>query len=212
METAFLEFIRNVYDVIGWPGIVALMAIESACLPLPSELIMPLAGWFLIQEKGLGIEWVFLAAFCGALGNLIGSLAAYWVGAAGGRPLILRYGRYVLISAHDLDRADRLFAKHGDKIIFLSRLLPVVRTFISMPAGVTKMNLARFSVLTFLGSYPFSFGLAYGRYKLGEHWERLRDFMRPAEIPIIILIAIMVLWYAWRHYRRAWHLKGHTTE
>ncbi len=204
IETTLLNFIRNVYDTIGWPGLVALMAIESACIPLPSELIMPFAGWFLIKDNGLGVEWVFLAAFFGAVGNLVGSLAAYWVGAVGGRPFLLRYGKYILISRHDLDVADRWFARHGDGTVFFSRLLPVVRTFISLPAGISKMTIAKFSLFTLLGSYPFSLGLAYGGYKLGEEWERLRDAMRPFDIPILVIIVALIAWYIWRHYKRAW--------
>ncbi len=101
------------------------MAIESACIPLPSEIIMPLAGWFLVDDRGLGVEWLLLAAFCGALGNLIGSLIAYAVGAWGGRPLLLRYGRYVLITRHEVEQAERWFARYGDWAVLVSRVLPV---------------------------------------------------------------------------------------
>ncbi len=204
IETLLLDFIRGVYDAIGWPGLVALMAIESACIPLPSELIMPFGGWFLVKDKGLGPEWVFLAGFFGALGNLLGSLLAYWAGAVGGRPLLERYGKYLLISTHDLDMADRWFTKHGDSTVFFSRLLPVVRTFISLPAGISRMNLFKFSLFTLVGSYPFSTGLAYGGYLLGERWERLRELMRPFDIPILVVLGILFILYVWRHYKRAW--------
>lgn len=204
IEHSLLDFIQNVYDTLGWPGVILLMAIESACIPLPSELIMPLAGWFLGSDKGYGLAWVFFLGFLGALGNLLGSLVAYYVGAKGGRPLLDRYGKYLLISRHELDLADRWFTKYGERVALFSRLLPVVRTFISLPAGISRMNLVKFSIFTFLGAYPFSLGLAYGGYKLGEHWEDLRNAMRPFDIPIIIAIVLLVAWYVWRHWKRAW--------
>ncbi len=177
------------------------MAIESACIPLPSEIIMPLAGWFLVDARGLGVEWLLLAAFCGALGNLIGSLAAYAVGAWGGRPLLLRYGRYLLITRHEVEQADRWFARYGDRAVFISRMLPVIRTFISLPAGIARMNIWRFSILTFVGSFPWSLGLAWAGYLLGENWERIREWMRPADIPILIVLAALVAWYIYRRVR-----------
>jgi membrane protein DedA with SNARE-associated domain len=177
------------------------MAIESACIPLPSEIIMPLAGWFLVDDRGLGVEWLLLAAFCGALGNLIGSLAAYAVGAWGGRPLLLRYGRYLLITRHEVEQAERWFARYGDRAVFISRVLPVIRTFISLPAGIARMNIWRFSILTFVGSFPWSLGLAWAGFILGENWERIRDWMRPADIPILIVLAALVAWYIYRRVR-----------
>jgi len=201
IENLLLDFVQYVYDAIGWPGVVVMMAIESACIPLPSEIIMPLAGWFLIQDHGRGIEWLLLAAFCGALGNLIGSLAAYTVGAWGGRPLLLRFGRYVLISPDEVERAERWFVRYGDRAVFASRVLPVVRTFISLPAGVGRMNVWRFSVLSFVGSFPWSLGLAWAGFVLGENWDRIRDWMRPADIPILIVLVALVAWYMYRRVR-----------
>jgi len=177
------------------------MAIESACIPLPSEIIMPLAGWFLVDARGLGVEWLLLAAFCGALGNLIGSLIAYAVGAWGGRPLLLRYGRYFLITRHEVEQAERWFARYGDRAVFISRVLPVIRTFISLPAGIARMNVWRFSILTFVGSFPWSLGLAWAGFLLGENWERIREWMRPADIPILIVLAALVTWYIYRRVR-----------
>ena len=187
-----------------WPGVVAMMAIESAAIPLPSEIIMPLAGWMLVKDRDLGEAWLLLAAFCGAVGNLLGSLLAYYVGAWGGRPLVLRYGRYLLISHHDLDLADRWFQRYGNWTVFFSRLLPVVRTFISVPAGVARMPVWRFSIYTFAGSFPWSLGLAWAGFLLGENWEDIRDWMRPADIPIIIVVLLLVGLYVYRHVKRAW--------
>jgi membrane protein DedA with SNARE-associated domain len=202
MEEAFLDIIRTVYVAISWPGVVLLMAIESACIPFPSELIMPFAGWFLVKDAGLGLEWVFVLALFGALGNLLGSLVAYAVGAWGGRPFLESYGKYLLISHRDLAIADEWFAKRGEWIVLVSRLLPVVRTFISLPAGIARMNIWRFSIFTLVGAYPFCLGLAYGGYKLGEHWEDLRNAMRPFDIPIGIALVALAALYVWRHVRQ----------
>jgi membrane protein DedA with SNARE-associated domain len=178
------------------------MAIESACIPLPSEIIMPLAGWMLVKDHGLGIPWLFVAAGVGAVGNLGGSLLAYYIGARGGRPLVNRYGRFVLMSPHDLDVAERWFTKYGTWAIFFSRVLPVVRTFISLPAGLARMNAWRFSLYTFAGSLPWSLGLAWAGYILGEHWERIRNWMRPADVPIVIVVVVLIGWYVYRHVKR----------
>ncbi len=201
IEESLLQIITQVYDTLQWPGVVLLMAIESANIPLPSEIIMPLSGWILIQDKGLSVAFVFLAAFCGALGNLLGSWLSYWVGAKGGRPLLERYGKYLLLSREDILRADRWFAKYGEWTVFLTRMMPVVRTFISFPAGVARMNLLKFSVYTFLGSLPWSLGLAYGGYLLGENWESLRAVMRPFDIPIILVIVGVVAFCVWKRVR-----------
>ena len=202
MEDRLLAFVQGVYQAIGWPGVVGLMAIESACIPFPSEIIMPLAGWFLVKEAGLGLPGVLLIAVAGAVGNLLGSLVAYAVGAVGGRPFLERFGRYILISHHDLDQADRLFEKYGEGIVLFSRLLPVIRTFISLPAGVSRMHVVRFSVFTLIGAFPFCFALAYGGYVLGEHWDELRSAMRPFDYPIAAAVVIAVIWYVWHRYRR----------
>ena len=180
------------------------MAIESAAIPLPSELIMPLAGWLLIKDEGLGFEWVLLAGLCGAIGNTLGSLVAYYAGSIGGRPLVLKYGRYILVSRHDLDLADRFFDRWGAWAVFFARLMPIVRTFVSVPAGISKMHLGQFTVFTFAGSFPWSLGLAAGGFFLGENWEDLRTWMRPADIPVAIVLVILFAWYVKRHINRAW--------
>lgn len=179
------------------------MAIESACIPLPSELIMPLAGWMLIKEQSLAVTYVLIAGAYGALGNTIGSAIAYGVGMWGGRPFLEKYGRYILISRHDLNLADHWFKKSGSWSIFASRLLPVVRTFISLPAGIARMHFFKFLVYTFLGSFIWSAGLAYGGYQMGEHWEQIRAVMRPFD-PIIIAIAIaLIAFYVYRHIKHS---------
>ena len=201
IESAFLDIINQIYDAMGWPGVVLLMAVESAAIPFPSELIMPMAGWMLVQAKGDSVWMVWLAAFYGALGNLLGSWIAYWISLKGGRPLLLKYGKYVLITREEIDRAEYLFSKYGDWIVFFSRLLPVVRTFISVPAGISRMNLWRFSIFTFIGSYPWSLGLAYGGFLLGENWEDLRSVMRPFDIPIAAVVVAAAAWFVYRRIR-----------
>jgi membrane protein DedA with SNARE-associated domain len=202
LEQELLYFINHTYGLIQWPGVVALMAIESACIPLPSELIMPLAGWMLIKEESLSAVYTLVAGAYGALGNTIGSAIAYGVGMRGGRPFLEKYGKYILISRHDLDLADRWFNRHGSWAIFISRLLPVVRTFISLPAGIARMHFVKFLIYTFLGSFPWSVGLAYGGYQLGEHWERIRTIMRPFDPIIGALIIALIAFYIYRHLKR----------
>ena len=194
IEILFLGIITQVYGAIGWPGVVFLMAIESAAIPFPSELIMPLAGWLLIQAKGGSVWWVLLAGFYGGVGNLLGSWVAYWISMKGGRPLLLKYGKYVLMSKDEVDKAEIWFNKYGEWAVFIGRLLPVVRTFISIPAGLARMNLWRFSLYTFAGSFIWSLGLAYGGFLLGENWEDLRAVMRPFDIPILLILAAGAIW------------------
>jgi membrane protein DedA with SNARE-associated domain len=201
VEHQILDFIRHVYQILGWPGVVLLMAIESACIPLPSEIIMPLSGWMLIADKGLGVKYVVLVGLCGAVGNVIGSVVAYWVGAWGGRPFLHRYGKYVLVSHHDIEVADRWFDRYGDRIVLVSRLLPVVRTFISFPAGIARMKMRKFLLYSFLGSFPWSVGLAYGGYLLGQNWERIREVIRPFDIPILVIFLALVAFFIWRRLR-----------
>ena len=203
LEQQVLAFIAATYNLMHWPGVVALMAVESACIPVPSELIMPLAGWMLIKEQSLPLTHTLIAGVYGALGNTIGSVIAYAVGMWGGRPLLEKYGRYILISSHDLDRADRWFARSGSWSVFVSRLLPVVRTFISLPAGIAMMHIIKFLIYTFLGSFIWSAGLAYGGFLLGEHWEQLRNAMRPFDPVFITLIVILVGLYIYRHVKRS---------
>jgi membrane protein DedA with SNARE-associated domain len=178
------------------------MALESACIPIPSEIIMPLSGWMLVKDKGLPVLYTLAAGGYGALGCTIGSAVAYWVGIRGGRPFLEKYGRYVLIHRDDLDAADKWFARYGNWVAFVSRLLPVVRTFISLPAGIAAMNFPRFLVYTFTGSFIWCAALAYGGYLLGEHWDQIRSVMRPFDPVIGILIVALIGYYIYRHVKR----------
>jgi membrane protein DedA with SNARE-associated domain len=206
-EQWVLNLIANTYNFLQWPGVMALMAVESACIPFPSELIMPLAGWMLIRDHGLPAIFTLMAGFYGAIGNTVGSVIAYYLGMLAGRPLLNRYGRYILISQHDLDMTDRWFSRSGGWTVFVSRLLPLVRTYISLPAGIARMNIARFLIYTFAGSFIWSTGLTYGGYLLGEHWEQLRAAMRPFDPAIIAIIVALIAFYIYRHVR---HFQRHS--
>ena len=201
IENWFLDIITRVYDAMGWPGVVFLMGIESAAIPFPSELIMPLAGWLLIEAKGDSAWMLLMAAFYGALGNLLGSWVAYGISYKGGRPLLKKYGKYVLVTQNEVDRAEEWFQKYGEIAVLASRMLPVVRTFISVPAGIARMNIWKFSFYTFVGSYPWSLGLAYGGFKLGENWEDLRRVMRPFDFPIAGIIIVVVAWFIYHRIK-----------
>ena len=201
-EEQVVLFLQNLFNAIGWGGVVVAMAIESACIPLPSEVTMPLSGWMLIQAKGLPMWHVLWGGFYGALGCTIGSVVTYWVGALGGRPLLERYGKYVFISSHDMQVADRWFQKYGEATAFFSRLLPIVRTFISLPAGIARMNFPKFTVLSFVGSFIWCAALAWAGYKFGEHWREVREVMHPFDIPIAIVLVVLVVWYVYRHIKK----------
>jgi membrane protein DedA with SNARE-associated domain len=185
-------------STLGYGGIVLLMAIESACIPLPSEIIMPFSGYLVF--RGEFVLW--LVAVSGAVGCVLGSLLAYWVGAYGGRPLVEKYGRYILVSHHDLALADRWFARHGDITILIGRLLPVVRTFIAFPAGVARMPLFKFIVYTFVGSLIWCWALAWVGLRLGEHWDTLGVWFHRFDGVIAGLIILAAVWYVWRHLRQ----------
>jgi membrane protein DedA with SNARE-associated domain len=189
-------------SALGYGGVVLLMAIESACIPLPSEIIMPFSGYLV----SLGQMNLWLVGIAGAAGCVLGSLIAYWAGMYGGRPFLEKYGRYVLISRQDLDLADRWFGRYGEAIIFTSRLLPAVRTFISFPAGVARMNLKRFVLYTFAGSLPWCLGLAYVGQKLGEKWnkdETLKTLFHRFDFVIGIVALLAVVWWVRRHLKHS---------
>ena len=194
-------FVIATISALGYAGVLLLMAIESACVPLPSEVIMPFSG-YLVSQGELTLWGVALA---GALGCVLGSLVAYYVGLWGGRPLAQKYGRYLLISQHDLDLADRWFSRHGDITIFVGRLLPVVRTFIAFPAGVSRMPLLKFVAYTFVGSLIWCWALAWVGMRLGQHWDTLGTWFHRFDALILALILLGATWWVWRHLRQ---LKG----
>lgn len=196
-----VQFVTHVIDAGGYGGIAALMAIESACIPLPSEIIMPFAGYVIY----LGHMNLWLAATAGAVGCNLGSLIAYWIGAKGGRPLVERYGKWVLMSHHDLERMTFFFDRYGSITVLLARLLPVVRTFIAFPAGIAKMPQWRFHIYTFIGSWPWCFGLAYVGMKLGEKWHtdpRFYQAFHRFHLFVEIALVAAIVWFVWSHLNR----------
>ena len=186
-----------VISTLGYGGVVLLMAIESACIPLPSEIIMPFSG-YLVHTGQLSLWGVALA---GGIGCVVGSIPAYYLGAYGGRGLIEKYGKWVLISRHDLQIADRAFEKHGEIIIFIGRLLPVIRTFIAFPAGVARMNMAKFIFYTFTGSVIWCGLLAFAGMKLGEHWHSLEVYFHQFHYVIVVVGLVFAVWYVRRHLK-----------
>lgn len=176
------------WGVPGYFVIFVLMVLESACIPVPSEITMPVAG-LLASEHHLSLAVAILA---GVLGNLVGSLISYAVGRSGGRALLVRYGKFVLLRPHDIDRADAWFARYGQPAVFFSRLLPVLRTFISLPAGVARMEVKRFTLLTFLGTLPWVIVLAVAGYELGNNWDKVLRYTRPLEYLAILVIVVLI--------------------
>jgi len=213
------HFIENLFRVFGpWGGgVIIAMAIESACIPLPSELIMPFAGFLAVQGatqtfyvfggEQLSIFWLGMLGACGCL---LGSWLAYFVGLYGGRPFLEKYGKFILFSHHDMDVADGFFKKYGEVTIFSSRLMPVVRTFISLPAGISKMNFWRFTFYSVIGSVPWCWALAWIGWKLGKHatdiivWKEtmkhsLGKWLHAIDALVLVLIILAIAWYIKRH-------------
>jgi membrane protein DedA with SNARE-associated domain len=203
LEHRIVEFLTNLFQTMGWTGVVGIMVLESANIPIPSEVTMPLSGWLLIQAQGgTAIQAALWGGLWGAVGCTLGSILSYALGAWGGRPLLDRYGKFLMINRHDLEVADRWFARWGDWAAFISRLLPIVRTFISFPAGVARTRLIPFVMYSFVGSFFWCGALAYGGYVFGARWEELRAIMRPFDIPIAIVLLGGFAYYIYHHIRR----------
>ncbi|MBI2355919.1 MAG: DedA family protein [Candidatus Doudnabacteria bacterium] len=194
---AITNFIISTIDQLGYTGVAFLMAIESAAIPLPSEVIMPFSG-FLVEA---GRFTLFGLAVAGAVGSVVGSVATYALGYYGGRPLILKYGRYVLISENDLKLTEKFFQRFGKLSVFVGRMLPVVRTFISIPAGIGKVPLGSFIVIAFIGSFIWSYFLAWLGLKLGENWQLLEGYFRKFDAVIVIVIVAVIVWWIRRHIK-----------
>ena len=193
-------WIVAVISATGYFGVMILMAIESACIPLPSEVIMPFAGYLV----SIGQFSLVGAATMGAVGCNVGSTVAYYAAAYGGRRVFERWGAYVLISPAELDRAEQFFAHYGSITVFVGRLLPVVRTFIAFPAGLARMPMLKFQIYTFVGSWPWCFGLAYIGYLLGARWNSdptLRSLFHRFDAVIVVILAAGLAWFVWMRLR-----------
>ena len=206
LDGIVLPFLESLYARFGYVGVAIAMTIESAAIPIPSELILPFAGWSVargVTEPLTGAPWSYWGAVvAGVVGNTAGSLASYAVGAFGGRPLLDRWGRYLLISAHDLDLAEGWFARYGSATVFFSRMLPVVRTFISVPAGVARMPLWRFTLFSIAGAIPWVMLLVWGGQVLGANWLAIKQSLRGLDYLVAAGILLLVGLFVYRHVRR----------
>lgn len=215
-----VQFVTHIIDVGGYAGITGLIALNSSGIPIPSELIMPFSGaltYFHVDSTGNfvtpgrfggGSAWLglFLVALSGTVGCNIGSGIAYWIGAKGGRPLVERYGKWVLMSRHDLDRMSRFFDKYGSIAILIGRMLPIVQTFVAFPAGIAKMARLRFHVYTSVGSFVWYFCLAWVGSKLGEAWytdPRLHEWFHRFHLAVEVALVVGFIWFVWSHVSRA---------
>ena len=194
-------FIIAVISAGGYLGIVLLMAIESACIPLPSEIIMPFGG-YLVSTGQMNLYWV---ATAGAIGCNLGSIPAYELGKRGGRAAIIRWGKYVLLDTYDLELAERFFARFGSFAVLIARMLPIVRSFIAFPAGIARMPLVKFHVYTFIGSWPFCFGLTWIGMVLGEAWDndpRVKEWFHRFDAVIVAAGLAILVWFIWTRWKR----------
>ena len=193
------EIAINIISSLGYWGVFIAMTLESACIPIPSEAIMPFAG-FVVSEGKMTLWGITIV---GALGNLVGSIIAYYVGLKGGRPLLEKYGKYILISHNSLDRADRWFERYGHEAVFISRFLPGIRTFISLPAGIAEMDVKKFSIYTLAGSLPWAFALGYIGVLLGPQWDTIKSYFHILDIIVVIAVILVVIYLVYKYRGRS---------
>jgi membrane protein DedA with SNARE-associated domain len=204
IDQAVIPFLNSLYGAVGYLGVMIAMAIESAMIPLPSELILPYAGFLVSDPSQLeplthGPWNYWIVVIVATIGNTLGSLVAYGIGAWGGRPFLERYGRYLLIRPHDIEVADRFFERWGGPTVFIGRLLPIVRTFISFPAGIARMPLRQFIVFSTAGAFFWSMLLVYAGVLLGENWVDIRHALQPFDTGIAVLVVFGLLLFVWWH-------------
>jgi membrane protein DedA with SNARE-associated domain len=202
IDEIVIPFLETLYGAVGYAGVMLAMAIESAMIPLPSELILPFAGFLVSDPKQIepitGQPWSFwIVVVVATIGNTLGSLVAYALGAYGGRPFLERYGKYLLIRPHEIELADHFFAKWGSQTVFFSRLLPIVRTFISFPAGVARMDLRRFIVYSTAGAFLWSILLVWAGVQLGDNWVEIRAMLQPFDLAIAIGVVVLFVAFVW---------------
>jgi membrane protein DedA with SNARE-associated domain len=202
IDQIVIPFLNSLYGAVGYLGVMLAMAIESAMIPLPSELILPYAGFLVSDPSQLepltGSPWSFwIVVVFATIGNTLGSLVAYAIGAYGGRPFLERYGKYLLIRPHEIELADGFFARHGAATVFIGRLLPIVRTFISFPAGVARMRLTTFIVYSTAGAFLWSILLVYAGTVLGANWVQIREALQPFDLAIAVAVVALVVGFIW---------------
>ena len=194
---AVTNFIIHTISALGYPGVALLMAIQTIAIPMPSEVIIPFAGF--LASTGRFNLWII--ALAGGIGSVVGGSIAYYIGFKGGRPLVEKYGKAILISEHDLNIADKFFGRFGYWAAFFGQLLPVVRSFISFPAGISRVPYKKFVLFTFIGSFIWCLVLGFVGMKLGENWSSLRDVFKKFDVVIVVVIVIFIVWWVWRHFR-----------
>ncbi|MCL5037061.1 MAG: DedA family protein [Chloroflexi bacterium] len=190
--------VTAIINTLGYWGIMAASALEAACIPLPSEIIFPFSGY--LVSTGHFTLWAVM--FWGMLGQLAGSLLAYYVGWFGGIPLLRKYGKYILIKEKEIDHSHEWFERHGEAAVFFGRLLPVVRTFISLPAGIARMNIWKFIIYTALGCFPWLLALTYTGVLLGVHWMVIKKFFLEFKVFVIAGLLILLAWWIWNHLKK----------
>ena len=202
IDKIVIPLLQDLYGTVGYVGVAIAMAIESAMIPLPSELILPLAGFQISDQtliepltKGPWSFWIVVVV--ATIGNTIGSLIGYAIGAWGGRPFLERWGKYLLIRPHEIELADHFFQKYGSATAFFSRLLPIVRTFISFPAGVARMNVVKFIAYSTAGAFLWSTALVWAGVQLGSRWQDIRHLLQPFDLAIAVLVVAAIVLFVW---------------
>jgi membrane protein DedA with SNARE-associated domain len=199
LTAAIIQWVTHLIDIMGYPGVAFLMMLESMVAPVPSEAVMPFAGC-LITVGRFSFLWVAVSS---TIGSIVGSLLSYTAGYYGGKPFVIKFGRYVLLNLHDLEVTERFFNRHGSITIFISRFIPVIRHLISIPAGVGRMNLVHFSIYTIVGACAWNTFLAWLGYHLGNHWELIHKYSGPIDAAVLVIIALGLTYFVRAHVRRA---------
>ncbi len=195
---AFTNAILNTISHWGLPAIFLLMTLSSMCIPIPSEVVLLFSGYLVFQGR-MDMTWIIVI---GTAGNVLGSIIAYYIGLKGGRPLFLKYGKYVFVKERELDWAEHWFARFGHETVFFGRMVPMIRAFISVPAGVAEMNFAKFNIYTVLGSLPWSVGLVYAGYALGSRWHQITQYFTLVSIVALVLVVALAAGFVIWHLRR----------
>lgn len=190
MVERVIDIIILVLDKLGYIGTFTAMALESACIPIPSEIILPFGGYLSFTGR-LNLTVMIIM---GTIGGTVGSIGAYYIGKIGGRPLVEKYADKLNLSKSHIEKSDEYFNRYGEKIVFYSRLLPIIRTFISLPAGISKMDFKKFTIYTFLGSAIWSILLGYAGYKMGENWTAIRSWFHLADIALVVLVIGFIIY------------------
>lgn len=193
-----VEYIVLGISTLGYFGLFVLMALESMIAPVPSEVVMPFAGYLALQ----GRFQFWLALLASSLGSIVGSILSYFIGVYGGRPLVLKFGKYLLLEEEHLIWTEKWFKRQGSKTIFISRFIPVVRHLISIPAGIAKMSMQKFVIYTFIGASIWNFILLYAGFKLGSHWDKIHQFSKELDVIFVVGVLMFLVYFIWKHQKK----------